>query len=455
MLKLLNPFYFIKKHSLFLLFLIVFHPLVFSKSKAVSLVLNPISLDLKAKSSPFLKNITEYSFLYDITSYDIIKHTDSTAFQKIKSDSITIQHQAKEIDTINQRISNQISWIEKLRKENELQSKKLEDRIAIEKELEHIIKLQLDSIKIKNSFLAKQHQDIEDKQSILSKNDSEITKLKLLNYLLVALVLIILIASYGIYRIYKSKKALVGILKLKNALIYKQSKTLASQNKELEQFAYITSHDLKEPLNTISGLIMLLLDEYKDKLDEDGKTSLNYINDSSIRMKTLIDSVLEYSRLGKTKDFTLVDTNILIKNLKADLGSMIYKSNAEITVQDLPTVLGAEIELRLLFQNLISNGIKFTDKNKKPSIHVSSKIVEKDEQFYWQFAIQDYGIGIPKEYKDKIFAIFQRLHSQDDYEGTGIGLAHCKKIVESHGGTIWLESEEGKGSTFFFTIPKT
>ncbi|MDO6597403.1 YfiR/HmsC family protein [Oceanihabitans sp. 2_MG-2023] len=412
----------------------------------------------------------KWKILYQDVNKNLNKTKDTSALQEeiIKNSEKEILDKENVIDTISSKLSDQENWINQLNKDNQLQNKKLEDKVAIENQLEQIINSQLDTlkaqtetirksnekIKIQNDFLATQLQDIEKKKAVLKQNNNQISKLKLFNYLLVALVLLALIACYSIYRMYVTNKKFLKSLKQKNAVIYKQTQELASQNKELEQFAYITSHDLKEPLNTISGLIVLLLEEYEDKLDEDGKMSLNFINESSLRMKTLIDSLLEYSRLGKTKAYNTINTTHLIEAIKTDLGSMISKSKAIITTQNLPTIIGSDIEIRLLFQNLISNGIKFIDPNTTPNITISCiKTEEEDVQEYWQFAVTDNGIGIPENYQDRIFAIFQRLHNREKYEGTGIGLAHCKKIVESHGGKIWLTSKEGIGTTFYFTIP--
>lgn len=394
----------------------------------------------------------------------IIKNSEKEILDKTK----TILDKNNEIDTISVKLNDQKNWINQLNQYNKIQNKQIEDKIAIEKQLEQIINSQIDTlksqsetiresnekIKVQNDFLTTLYQDIEKKQGILNENDSQISKLKLFNYLLAALALLTLIAFYSIYRMYISNKKYLKILKQKSAVIYKQTQKLASQNKELEQFAYITSHDLKEPLNTISGLIVLLLDEYEDKLDEDGQMSLNFINESSLRMKSLIDSLLDYSRLGKIKEYNPIHTSNLIEAIKTDLGSMINKSNAKITTKHLPIITGSDVEIRLLFQNLISNGIKFIDPNTTPNIMISCIKTEDEELHkYWQFAVTDNGIGIPENYQDRIFAIFQRLHNREKYEGTGIGLAHCKKIVESHGGKIWLKSKEGIGTTFYFTIP--
>ncbi|WP_452227822.1 MULTISPECIES: YfiR/HmsC family protein [unclassified Lacinutrix] len=419
----------------------------------------------------------KWKLLYKDASKNLNKTKDTSALQEviiknsekeIRDKTKTILDKNNVIDTISIKLNDQKNWINQLNKYNRIQNKKIEDKIAIEKQLEQIIDSQIDTlksqsetiresnekIKVQNDFLTTLYQDIEKKQAILKENDSQISKLKLFNYLLAALALLTLIAFYSIYRMYVSNKKYLQVLKQKNAVIYKQTQELASQNKELEQFAYITSHDLKEPLNTISGLIVLLLDEYEDKLDEDGQMSLNFINESSLRMKSLIDSLLEYSRLGKIKEYNAINTSTLMEAIKIDLGSMISKSNAKITTKNLPIITGSDIEIRLLFQNLISNSVKFIDANTTPNIMISCiKTEDEESQEYWQFAVTDNGIGIPENYQDRIFAIFQRLHNREKYEGTGIGLAHCKKIVESHGGKIWLQSKEGIGTTFYFTIP--
>ena len=229
---------------------------------------------------------------------------------------------------------------------------------------------------------------------------------------------------------------------------------IISKNQELEQFAYIASHDLQEPLNTISSFIGLISEDYGDSFDEMGQESLNFIQDASIRMKKLIDALLQYSRLGRNSDKINISLNLLLSELEADLKAVIEKTKANIVIEDLHSVNGVPIEIRLLFQNLISNAIKFVEKDVTPIIKIASKKVynESNEERI-QFAVEDNGIGIPEEHQDRIFAIFQRLHTRDKYEGTGIGLAHCKKIVESHGGNIWLESQVGKGTTFYFTLP--
>jgi PAS domain S-box-containing protein len=225
--------------------------------------------------------------------------------------------------------------------------------------------------------------------------------------------------------------------------------TLQNANVELEQFAYIASHDLQEPLRTVSTFAQLFMEEYEGKLDEQGNQYIGFILESSNRMRQLIKGLLDYSRIGKEKKFVEVNYNELIANVLADLEIFIKESNAKINVQPLPVLYSNPTEIRQLFQNLINNAIKFSPKGATPEITITAE-KQKDE---WRFAVTDNGIGISEENRDKIFVIFKRLHNRSEYEGTGIGLSHCKKIVEQHGGKIWVESEPGKGSTFYFTIP--
>lgn len=230
-------------------------------------------------------------------------------------------------------------------------------------------------------------------------------------------------------------------------LLHSQEQLL-NINKELQQFTYITSHDLQEPLNSIISFLQFLEDE-KSNLSEFGQKSVGIINDSAFRMKEFITSLLEYSRIGKEKTKVEVDIEKLIDNVGADLHSLVKNRNAKIEYVGKPLKLHAfETDLTKLFQNIIINGIKYTEPETSPKIVVDSE--EQAEHF--QFSIRDNGIGIDKKHFDKIFEVFQRLHTRDTYSGTGIGLAHCQKIVQLHDGKIWVESELGKGSTFYFTI---
>ncbi len=227
---------------------------------------------------------------------------------------------------------------------------------------------------------------------------------------------------------------------------------LKRSNEELQQFAYITSHDLQEPLRTIASFTQLMERRYKGKLDDDADEFMGYIVDASVRMKQMIIDLLEYSRVGtKQEMFRTISMESELNHALVNLNALIERSHAEITHDPLPVVFGDKSQLVLLFQNLVSNSIKFRKESEPPKIHISSgEDLEKKE---YVFSIADNGIGIEEQYFGRIFTIFQRLHTRDEYPGTGIGLSVAKKIVERHGGKIWVESEFGKGSTFYFSIP--
>lgn len=224
---------------------------------------------------------------------------------------------------------------------------------------------------------------------------------------------------------------------------------LEAKNKELEQFAYIASHDLQEPLRTVTSFTEMLAQEYEDKFDEQGQQMMHYISQAGTRMRELIKGLLDYSRLGHNSEQSDVDCNQLLESVKDDLAKAMDEHNASLKVKKLPTVKGFPIELRLLFQNLISNALKFS----KPGIPPEVEVKARKNKDHWEFSVKDNGIGIAQAHKDKIFLIFQRLNTREEYAGTGIGLANCRKIVNLHNGEIWVKSEAGAGSTFHFTIP--
>lgn len=226
---------------------------------------------------------------------------------------------------------------------------------------------------------------------------------------------------------------------------------LEKNNRELEEFAYVASHDLQEPLRTISSFSELLYEDYYNELDETARKSFTFIKNSTERMSKLIKGLLDYSRLGKEYEKVELDTNSLVKDVINDLQTTIERKKAEIKVSYLPTVEGYKVPLQLLFQNLISNAIKFNTKDKVPTVNISAR----DIGDFWEFSVEDNGIGIEESQHDKIFAIFQRLHLKSEYEGTGIGLAHCKRVVEMHKGSIHVKSILKKGSNFIFRINKT
>ena len=227
---------------------------------------------------------------------------------------------------------------------------------------------------------------------------------------------------------------------------------LKRSNEELQQFAYVSSHDLQEPLRTITSFTQLIERRYKDKLDSDADEFIEYIVDAAKRMQTLINDLLNYSRVAtRGKEFELTDTKEILENTISNLYASIKENHAEITSENLPKIMADKRQMIQLFQNLIGNAIKFRKPEISPKIHIKASKNENKNEYI--FSVQDNGIGMEPQYAERIFTIFQRLHTKDEYEGTGIGLAISKRVVERHGGYIWIESELGKGSTFYFTIP--
>jgi light-regulated signal transduction histidine kinase (bacteriophytochrome) len=231
--------------------------------------------------------------------------------------------------------------------------------------------------------------------------------------------------------------------------VEKRTRQLEARNRELEQFVYIASHDLQEPLRTVNSLTEHLASNYTGNFDENGQKSMRYITQSAARMSNLIKALLDYSRIGKNLEMSPVNSRAVLDDVRADLAAEIEEARADIRVGALPTVTANRTELRLLFQNLVNNAIKFRRPDADPVINIGSRHHDGE----WEFHVSDNGMGISANHHEKIFAIFQRLNNRSEYPGTGIGLAHCKKIVEMHGGRIWVSSEPGRGSTFYFTIP--
>ena len=230
--------------------------------------------------------------------------------------------------------------------------------------------------------------------------------------------------------------------------LLKSNQELARSNAELEQFAYVASHDLQAPLATIASYAQLLEKRYKDQLDSKASKFIGNIVQGCTRMQTLIDDLLEYSRVGRSqKPFQLTDCNHAVQQALANLQGAIRQTQAVVTYSELPAVMGDISQLVQLFQNLVGNSIKYRH-DAPPMVHITACKQEKD----WLFSVSDNGIGIATQHQARIFQIFQRLHTQKEYSGTGIGLAICQKIVERHGGYIWVESKPGQGSTFYFTL---
>ena len=231
--------------------------------------------------------------------------------------------------------------------------------------------------------------------------------------------------------------------------VEERTKELKRSNAELEQFAYVASHDLQEPLRMVSSYLQLLEKRYKEKLDSDAHEFIGFAVDGALRMKRLINDLLAYSRIStKGEPFKPVECGVVLEKAIKNLEIAIQEKKASVTHDQLPKVMADEGQLIQLFQNLIANALKFC-KDRTPEIHISAKQGPEGRVV----GVRDNGIGIESEHFDKIFHIFQRLHTREEYAGTGIGLAVCKKIVERHGGKIWVESEAGKGTTFWFTIP--
>ena len=228
-----------------------------------------------------------------------------------------------------------------------------------------------------------------------------------------------------------------------------KNEKLEISNKELKAFAYAVSHDLKEPVRTIGNFADLLVKKYRSVIDASGKDYLDFIIGCTNRMEVLISGILEYSTLEK-KEKKIIDVNIIVKNKVKDLDQLIKEKNATIEIENLPkNVLCMDSHIGIVFYNFLNNALKF-NKNPRPLIEVYS--IEENNQ--WKFFVKDNGIGIEKEYKNKIFGLFKRLNNRNDYEGSGIGLSLCEKIVNQHGGEIWVESDYGKGAIFGFSLPK-
>jgi PAS domain S-box-containing protein len=223
---------------------------------------------------------------------------------------------------------------------------------------------------------------------------------------------------------------------------------LARSNKDLEQFAYVASHDLQEPLRMVSLHIQLLQRRYQARLDEQADKYILRAVEGSRQMQTLIKDLLAYARVGtRGKELVPVDCEVVFNQAVTHLAAAVRESGAEVTHTALPSVRGDNTQLVQLFQNLIGNALKFRTE-RTPRVHVEAQ----PEGTYWRFSVRDNGIGMDQRYHDRLFVIFQRLHTKAEYPGTGIGLAICKKIVERHRGRIWVESEPGKGTVFFFTL---
>ena len=245
------------------------------------------------------------------------------------------------------------------------------------------------------------------------------------------------------------RKAIVNIVLRQADELAQLAHDLERSNAELKKFAYVASHDLQEPLNQVANYVQLLEMRYEQLLDEDAKEFITFAVEGVSLMQTLIDDVLAYSKVDmQASEFELTEVDTALAKALNNLRKRISETGAVITHDELPTVMADGTQLMQLFQNLIANAIKFRS-DKAPQIHIGASRLEDE----WLFSVQDNGIGIDPQFSDRIFVIFQRLHTRDEYPGTGMGLAICKKIIECHRGRIWVESQLGEGATFYFTIP--
>lgn len=249
------------------------------------------------------------------------------------------------------------------------------------------------------------------------------------------------------------KRSELDLLNANSALeekVRERTRSLIEKNEEMSRIVYVTSHDLQEPLRTTKGMIDIFIEDFEDKLDRKSERYLKMILSSADRMTALVSSLLDYSRIGQKKTLRTVDLDKVLNEVQDSLAGSIQESNATIVISRLPQIKGYDTDLSLLFQNLLSNAIKFRKVGVDPIVEVTCQ----EKRDYWKFEVSDNGIGIDIEHRDDVFKIFTRLHLKEKYEGTGIGLAHCKKIVELHGGTISVVPSSVLGCIFKFTISK-
>lgn len=279
--------------------------------------------------------------------------------------------------------------------------------------------------------------------------EAELAFQRLISIFLIFGFLVLGLAAFVIFKNLRAKKIAEGELANKNKMLEKYIES----NIQLEQFAHIASHDLKSPLRTVGSFSSLLKRRAKDKLNENELEYLDMISNAAKLMWNLVDDLMTYSQVNSLQmNLTSNDANHLMEEVLTNLDFSIKEKNAKINVANLPNeIMVDETKVRQVFQNLIANSLKFMPTGKTPEININCI----PENGFWKFSIQDNGIGIPDEYREKIFKPYKQLHTKDKFEGTGMGLAICKKIVEKHGGDISFESEEGKGTTFYFTILST
>ncbi len=304
--------------------------------------------------------------------------------------------------------------------------------------------------------------EVAQKEKELFKKSNELNRIYA--YILIVGIVFLLLISWMTYSRYRSEQKNNALLAEKNKQIHQQNQQLRDNNQkiqrqnikleqsnqELRRFAFIASHDLKEPLRTIGSFSSLLKRRYKDKIDEEANEFLDFITNGVSRMYTLLNDVLDYSKIDELSlDREAINLQETVEHVIISLGQQIEEKNGTIIIEMLPTINARQTHFTQLFQNLITNGLKY-NKSTTPIINISCS----ENAHHYLFSVKDNGIGLDMIYKDKIFDMFQRLHGKEEYQGTGIGLAICKKIVHQYDGEIWVESELGKGTTFFFSLKK-
>jgi len=248
-----------------------------------------------------------------------------------------------------------------------------------------------------------------------------------------------------------SLAAVVGERRRGHEALLRQAEELSRSNKELEQFANVASHDLQEPLRMVINYVQLMARRYRGRFDADADEFMGYAVDGALRMKRMIDDLLTLSRVGAGgAPASSCESDRALREALSNLEAAIHDAGAAVTHDLMPSVMAHPAQLRVVFQNLIGNALKFRDE-RRPEVHVGAAARNGE----WLFSVRDNGIGISPEHTERVFVIFQRLHGRDRYPGSGIGLAICKKIVTGHGGRIWVESQPGRGATFYFTLPAT
>lgn len=380
--------------------------------------------------------------------------------QRINDQLELIDSRNVQVEALQNEINSQNKSLQALRAQTEAQEKAFEERELKQKELEqeyeNLIASRRNEIEQIDRTLAAQKLlledqgfQIEEQKSLLRVQRRELNAQQWFTILFAILAALAILTIFYIWRGYQIKRKANRTLAEKNVAIEMQAREIDQKSQEMEQFAYIASHDLQEPLNTISGSLSLI-DAHQ--LDEVGTSSVKFIDEAIIRMRKMIKGLMEHARLGSDVEFESLDGHQLLESVKTNLRQIILDKQANVSWGSLPQINGHEVELTLIFQNLINNALKFTKPDQIPEVHISAQEYSEDDGRFWLFRVQDNGIGIDPANQKKIFGIFQRLNSRSAYEGSGIGLAHCKKIVELHGGKIWVESELGQGSTFCFTV---